>query len=129
MFPYPSQCKEHQHTFYNRVRIVEYFIFGCLITLALQQIFLAIILRKRSWRLPTYGETSTAPMVANEGFTESPRPPPKTDAVSTVSVGCHGLRNSHLVGSVVDGRRRRCCLQVGQIYFPPTQAGTPKTPP
>ena len=56
-----------------------------------------------------------APIVVNEGVMESPRPPPKTDAVGAVSGGCYGLRNSNIVGSIVDDHRRQCCLQVGQI--------------
>ena len=34
---------------------------------------------------------------------------------AAVAGGCYGLRNSHLVGNIVDDRRQQCCLQIGQI--------------
>lgn len=51
-----------------------------------EQLFLAIIvflhLQTRSWQLSIDSDTISAPMVANEGSVESPRPPPKTHGAS-----------------------------------------------
>lgn len=70
------------------------------------------IVLTRPWQPPTYCETSIALIVANEGFMESSRPPSEADTVGTVSGGHYGFWNSHLVGSIVDGRHQRCCLQI-----------------